>query len=77
MELGGRGRVAAATWVPGRFGLEGFGADGYSVAWVELDDGPRVQALVADAAPARDTRGVVDVVILDGVEVPVFVAEAA
>jgi hypothetical protein len=56
--------------------MEGFGGDGYGVAWVDLDAGPRVQALVADAAPPRDARGAVEVVILDGVELPVFAPEA-
>jgi len=66
----------ASTWVPAPFGLEGFASDGYGVAWVDLDDGPRVQVLVADAAPARDATGTVDVVILEGVELPVFAPEA-
>jgi uncharacterized OB-fold protein len=75
-DLDGGGRIVAATWVPSPFGKEGFGADGYGVAWVDLDAGPRVQVLVAEAAPARDSRGTVDVVTLDGVELPVFVPEA-
>ena len=76
-ELDGRGRVVASTWVPTPFGIEGFGADGYGVSWVDLEGGPRVQALVADVAPLRDATGTVDVVILDGVALPVFAPEAA
>lgn len=74
--LDGAGRVVASTWVPSAFGLEGFGADGFGVVWVDLDDGPRVQALVADGAPAPDVVGRVDLVVLEGVDLPVFAAEA-
>ena len=72
MDHDGAGQVVAATWVPSPFGLEGFGGDGYGVAWVDLDDGPRVQALVADTAPPADARGSVHVVVLEGVTIPVF-----
>jgi hypothetical protein len=68
----GAGRVVAATFVPSPFGLEGFGGDGYGVAWVDLDDGPRVQVLVGDASPPADARGAVDVIELEGVPIPVF-----
>jgi uncharacterized OB-fold protein len=73
----GRGRVVASTWVPTAFGIPGFGADGFGVAWVDLDDGPRVQVLVADGAPGPDTRGTVDLQVLEGVDLPVFAPEAS
>jgi uncharacterized OB-fold protein len=73
--LEARGRVVASTWVPSRFGLDGFGAEGFGVAWVDLDGGPRVQVL-ADTAPAPDTRGTVDVAVLEGVDLPLFRTEA-
>jgi len=72
MDHDGAGRVVAATFVPAAFGLEGFGGSGYGVAWIDLDDGPRVQALVADAAPPADARGAVDVIVLEDVTIPVF-----
>lgn len=75
--IGGRGRVVASTWVPGAFGIDGFGAGGFGVAWVDLEDGPRVQVLVADAAPAAGTPGAVDVRVLEGVDLPVFSVESA
>jgi hypothetical protein len=59
------------------FGLEGFGADGYGVAWVDLDDGPRVQVLVADVAPEPDARGTVELSELNAVPLPVFVPEGS
>lgn len=71
----GGGRVVASTWVAASLGLDGFGADGYAVAWVDLDAGPRVQTLVADEAPSPDVRGTVDVAELSSVVVPVFVPE--
>ena len=48
--------VWAATFVPSRSPFEGFGAEGYSVAWV---DGPggREQVLVEGAAPPPHTKG--------------------
>ena len=73
----GRGRVVASTWVPGAFGLEGFGPDGFGVAWVDLDDGPRVQVLVAGGPPGPDARGTVDLVVVEGVDLPVFAPEAS
>jgi len=66
------GVACAATFVPAAFGLEGFGGSGYGVVWIDLDDGPRVQALVADAAPPADARGAVDVIVLEDVTIPVF-----
>jgi len=68
----GAGRVIAATFVPSAFGIEGFGGDGYGVAWVDLDGGPRVQALVADAAPPAGAHGAVDVLVLHDVTIPVL-----
>jgi len=80
--IAGRGRVVASTWVPGAFGIDGFGidgfgADGFGVAWVDLEDGPRVQVLVADAAPGPDAPGTVEVRVLEGVALPVFSPEPA
>jgi hypothetical protein len=65
-----------ATWVPARFGLDGFGGDGYAVAWVDLDAGPRVQVLVEGSAPDPESRGTVEVVPVEPVELPVFRPEA-
>jgi uncharacterized OB-fold protein len=73
----GRGRVVASTWVPAAFGIEGFGADGFGVAWVDLDGGPRVQVLVGEQAPDPDTTGTVDVRVLEGIDLPVFVPEGS
>jgi hypothetical protein len=49
----------AATWISGPCPVEGFGNDsGYAVAWVQVDGGARLQALVSGAdAPAPGTRG--------------------
>jgi hypothetical protein len=65
-----------ATWVPTRFGLDGIGGEGYAVAWVDLDAGPRVQVVAEGSAPDPDVRGTVEIVTLEGVEVPVFRSEA-
>jgi hypothetical protein len=65
----------AATWVPASFDVDGFGDDGYAVAWVDLDAGPRVQVFVADAAPEPDVRGSVGLLELNGIALPVFRAD--
>ena len=68
----GRGAVVAATRVDASFGIEGFGAGGYSAVWVDLEAGPRVQALVDGAAPEPGARGSVEELELSGTRVPVF-----
>jgi uncharacterized OB-fold protein len=75
VELAGRGHVVASTWVTASLGLDDFGADGYGVAWIDLDDGPRVQALVAGAAPDPDVHGTVDIVEVGALAAPVFIPE--
>ena len=75
VELDG-GQVVASTWVPSKYGKDGFGADGFGVAWVDLDDGPRVQVFVAASAPPAGVRGVVNLLPIDGAELPVFEPES-
>ena len=70
--IAGGARVYAATWIPGAFALEGFGGEGYAVAWVDLDQGPRIQVLVEGGAPAPDTPGTVDAIALEPYSIPVF-----
>jgi hypothetical protein len=63
MTAQGDGTVWAATAVPSPSPVDGFGTDGYCVAWVDLDAGARVQVLVdSPAAPDPGTRGVVTVI---------------
>jgi hypothetical protein len=66
----------AATWISGPCPVEGFGNDdGYAVAWVQVDDGPRLQALVAGAnAPAPGTRGWVNRHLVGDESIDVFSA---
>ena len=51
--------IWASTWISSPCPVDGFGSEsGYSVAWVQVIDGPRLQALVAgDAAPPPGTPG--------------------
>jgi len=74
--LTGDARVFAATWIPSPFALEGFGADGFAVAWVDLDGGPRVQVLAEGHAPEPGVPGTVHTVVLEPYSLPVFRAEA-
>ena len=67
--------VWAATFVPSRSPYEGFGADGYSVAWVDAVDG-RVQVLVEGSAPAPGTSGRLVTRILGEDDRTLFVADA-
>lgn len=48
--------VWAATFVPSKSPIHGYGMDGYSVAWVDTDDG-RLQVLVSGPRPTPGTVG--------------------
>lgn len=48
--------VWAATFVPSKSPIAGYGQDGYSVAWVDTPDG-RLQVLVSGARPVPGTVG--------------------
>jgi crotonobetainyl-CoA:carnitine CoA-transferase CaiB-like acyl-CoA transferase len=70
-----RGVVWAATWVPVTSPVPGLGArsDGYTVAWVDVDDGRRVQLFVDAEAPSDPgVRGTLRRSVIDGHEVDVF-----
>ena len=51
--------IWASTWISSPCPVDGFGSEsGYSVAWVQVTDGPRLQALVAgNEALAPGTPG--------------------
>jgi hypothetical protein len=69
--------VWSATWVPSRSPIEGFGAEGYAVAWVDTADGVRTQVLVAGPAPEPGTRGRLTSHTFGGDTVELFEAGAA
>lgn len=48
--------VWAATFVPSKSPIPGYGMDGYSVAWVDTSDG-RLQVLVSGPRPSPGTVG--------------------
>ena len=48
--------VWAATFVPSKSPIPGYGQDGYSVAWVDIPDG-RLQVLVSGSPPAPGAKG--------------------
>jgi hypothetical protein len=52
-----RATVWSSTWVPAKSPIEGFGVDGYAVAWVDTDDATRIQILIDGPAPAPGTPG--------------------
>ena len=64
--------VWAATWVPSPSPIEGYGAEGYAVCWVDLADGGRVQVLVDGEAPAPGTAGVIRDRLFGDVSVDLF-----
>ena len=68
--------VWAATTVPARSPYPDFGADGYSVAWV---DGPvgREQVLVLGATPSPGTSGRIVAHVVEETELQVFIADPA
>jgi hypothetical protein len=68
--------VWAATFVPSKSPIPGFGQEGYSVAWVDTSDG-REQVLVSGPRPAKGTTGRVIVTSLGEDQVALFVADPA
>ena len=66
--------VWAATWVPSPSPIDGYGADGYAVGWVDLADGSRMQVLVDGEAPSPGTNGVVRNRTFGDIDVELFEA---
>ena len=66
--------VWAATFVPSKSPIDGFGQEGYSAAWVDIAD-ERIQVLVDGPRPAPGTAGRLVEVPLDGQTIDMFVAD--
>ena len=75
---GAPAKVWAATWVSGPCPVDGFGeASGYSVAWVQVSDGPRLQVLVNGSdAPAPGIPGRVSTRSVDDQSFEAFTPDA-
>jgi hypothetical protein len=72
----GTATVWAATFVPSKSPITGFGQEGYSVAWVDTPNG-REQVLVSGSRPAPGAKGRIIVMSLGEEQVPVFVTDPA
>ncbi|OBI72429.1 hypothetical protein [Mycobacterium asiaticum] len=68
--------VWAATFVPAKSPIPGYGPDGYSVAWVDTPDG-RLQVLVSGPRPEPGTLGRLRREIFGETEVDLFEADPA
>lgn len=68
--------VWSSTFVPSKSPYPEFGSDGYSVAWVDTEDG-RLQVLVEGDRPAPGTQGRLVATALGDDEVQMFVADAS
>jgi hypothetical protein len=70
--------VWAATWVSGPCPVDGFGGEsGYSVAWVQVSDGPRLQVLVDGSdAPAPGISGRVSTHAVGDQSIDLFTPDA-
>ncbi len=66
--------VWSSTFIPTKSPFSDFGAEGYSVAWVDVEQG-RLQVLVDGDRPAPGTVGRLVVRSLDGVTVDLFTAD--
>jgi hypothetical protein len=66
--------VWSSTFVPSKSPYPEFGQEGYSVAWVDTDDG-RVQVLVDGSRPAPGTSGRLLPKTLGDRAIQIFVAD--
>lgn len=69
--------VWSATFIPSKSPFSDYGTEGYSVAWVDTDDGGRLQVLVDGARPAPGTVGRLIVRTLDDQVIEMFSAAAS
>ena len=68
--------VWAATFVPSKSPIPGYGQEGYSVAWVDTVDG-REQVLVAGPRPSPGVTGRLVMTSMGEMKVAVFEAKPA
>lgn len=66
--------VWSSTFIPAKSPYSQYGADGYSVAWVDTDEG-RLQVLVDGARPTPGTPGRLVTRTLDDEAVDMFSAD--
>lgn len=66
--------VWSSTFIPSKSPIAEFGADGYSVAWVDCDN-ERLQVLVDGERPSPGTTGRMTTCTFDDETVDVFTAE--
>ena len=76
MPVKGRATVWASTFVPSQSPIPEYGQEGYSVAWVDTDDGRR-QILVIDRPPAPGAQGQIEELTLGDTTIEVFVEDPA
>lgn len=69
-----RATVWSSTFIPSKSPLSGFGADGYSVAWVDSGT-ERLQVVVDGARPTPGTTGRLMARTFDGETVEMFTAD--
>lgn len=67
--------VWSATFIPSKSPIDDFGEEGYSVAWVDTDDG-RVQVLVDGARPEPGSSGRLMTKTFNGQAIEMFSAGA-
>ncbi len=68
----GPATVWSSAFVPSRSPIREFGQEGYSVAWVDTDDGRR-QILVVGDPPAPGAQGQIEELTLSEETIEVFV----
>jgi hypothetical protein len=76
MPAKGPATVWSSAFVPSRSPISEFGQEGYSVAWVDTDDG-RFQILVVGDLPAPGARGQIEELTIGEETIEVFVEEPA
>lgn len=67
--------VWTSTHIPSASPIDGFGADGYAVAWVDTAH-ERLQVLASGAAPEPGTHGRIVTTPVGDLDLDLFVADA-
>lgn len=76
MPIKGPATVWSSTFVPSKSPIPEYGQDGYSVAWVDTNDGRR-QILVIGSPPRPGAQGQIEELAIGDTTIEVFIEDPA